>query len=209
MRKYEAGQVYGRWTLVRLSQTVGTQGRWLCRCECGTEKEVSIANVASGKSRSCGCYHKQRIREALTTHGLSKHPIYNSWASMINRCTSPKNRDFQYYGARGINVCERWWNFQGFADDMFPTWQPGMTIDRIDPNGDYEPTNCRWLTIAEQQRNKRSNVLYDTPWGRITLPEAARKMGLSLGGLQGRIKSGRPMEEVFSLERFRAPRRAR
>jgi hypothetical protein len=125
------------------------------KCSCGVHFKSYTVSINSGNTKSCGCYNKVMTKEANTTHGLSKHILYKTWQYMINRCNNPKNKRYKDYGERGITVCERWMKFENFRDDMFSKWQEGLSIDRIDVNGNYEPSNCRWATKEVQSRNTR------------------------------------------------------
>jgi len=116
------------------------------RCSCGVEFKTRTDNVQRGNTKSCGCYKK---------HGLSNHPLYHTWDNMIRRTNNPKVKHFDKYGGRGIEVCERWMDINKFIEDMYPSYQKDLSIDRIDNNGNYEPNNCRWATKTMQSRNKR------------------------------------------------------
>lgn len=131
-----------------------------CNCDCGRSIDVRLYSLRQGKTKSCGCYalkvQKENIIKRNTTHNLSKTSIYNTWRSMKHRCTNSNNKYYSYYGGRGIKVCDRWLNsFQNFYEDMGPKPTPLHSIDRINVNGNYEPSNCRWATPSEQQKNKR------------------------------------------------------
>lgn len=170
------GRRFGRLTVVRrVEDRVTPSGRriaqWLCYCECGGQCVVQGWNLSRGLTRSCGCYaREQHVKRGQTMnlkHGHNRRkavsPEYQSWRSMIQRCENPNAYDYARYGGRGITVCERWRScFENFLADMGPRPSPQHTLDRIDPNRNYEPGNCRWATKAEQSRNVRprqSNVI--------------------------------------------------
>lgn len=118
-----------------------------CKCICGIVKVIEGAKLQSGHTWSCGCFSiKGRYNKA--THRLAQR-----WNGMLQRCYNKNHTHFMYYGGRGISVCERWLNFDNFVDDMFPTFQEGLTLDRIDNNAGYSMKNCRWATWIEQNQN--------------------------------------------------------
>ena len=122
-----------------------------CYCLCGRVVIAAAADIRNGHTTSCGCYHKDAIR----THGKTKHPIYSTWKGMLARCYNKKRKGYENYGGRGIRVCPEWHDFFNFYRDMGDKPSPDFTLDRIDANGDYTPQNCRWADWDTQARNKR------------------------------------------------------
>jgi hypothetical protein len=151
------GQKFGRLTAIRPVRRHNGHIDWLCKCSCpdGKIKEVLDSNLKSGNTQSCGCLHRERDSEAHTTHDKSKTSEYRIWSGMKQRCNNPKNKDFKYYGALGILVCDRWLeSFENFYHDMGPRPSDKHSIDRINSDGNYEPKNCRWATPIVQANNK-------------------------------------------------------
>lgn len=149
------GQVFNRWTVLSYHgmKRYGKEGRshqhyWLCRCECGNESIIQIRSVISGTSKQC-------FECGVGVTGLTGHELYGTWLKMRSRCRNPKDADFHYYGARGIQVCERWDSFAKFLADVGERPTSTHSLDRIDNNGDYKPGNVRWAAHSEQMRNRR------------------------------------------------------
>lgn len=172
--------------------------RWLCRCDCGVEKIVSVGHLRSGHTRSCGCL----VRNNSITHGCTVNgeiePIYNVWSTMKARCLNPNVDNYQNYGGRGIRVCERWLSFENFLADMGRPPGPGYSLDRIDNGGNYEPDNCKWSTAEEQARNKRSNIIVEWQGQRMTLAEAARQVGANRSTVWRRVRRGWSPERALT-----------
>lgn len=147
-----AGERYGRLVVIGdAGSTALGQRRYKVRCDCGKETTVVGASLRRGATQSCGCLHRERFRHEA--HGRSGTPEYRTWQAIIQRCTNPKDRAYQYYGARGVKICERWRNsFAAFLADMGPKPGRSYSIDRIDEDGNYEPGNCRWVTISANSR---------------------------------------------------------
>ena len=152
------GKKYNRLTIVKYypSKTInGKQSiaKVLCVCECGNKALSSIQNVRNGHTKSCGCYHK----DVITKHLLSQHPSYAAWSAMKRRCYDVKIKDYPRYGGRGITVCNRWLNsVESFIEDMGIRPSKEYSLDRINNDGNYEPSNCRWATNKEQANNKEN-----------------------------------------------------
>lgn len=150
------GMKFGRWTAISpTDQKSSPNKKWHCRCDCGTERIVAGNNLRSGKSKSCGCFQREIARTLPRVHRMSHHPIHNSWHGMRARCLNRNHQNYADYGGRGIKICKRWDKFINFLQDMYATWAPGLSLDRIDVNGNYEPSNCRWATTGVQATNKR------------------------------------------------------
>lgn len=156
-----AGQRFGK-LVAQEPDGKDAQGRifWICKCDCGGAKRVRASHLRSGAVSSCGCDRYLRVAEKVTTHGHASggkvSPIYTSWAQMHARCSNPNHNRYHRYGGRGIKVCPQWATFEGFFADMGASWSSGLSIDRINNDGDYEPSNCKWSTPKEQASNRKT-----------------------------------------------------
>ena len=171
-----------------LSPIVRSCGRkrrvFLCRCGCGIETVCRLDKLKEGRKKSCGCGNVK--------HGLSKHPLYNIWKGMVQRCMNPSDSNYRNYGGRGVSVCERWFSVKNFVDDMGER-PDGCSIDRIDNNGNYDPSNCRWATPRQQARNTRVNRKYK---GKC-LVEWAEETGISHHTIRDRLDKGWGWEDAL------------
>lgn len=157
------GKTFNRLEVMERAENLNGQVMWLCKCNCGSETTVHGYALKSGNTKSCGCLHK----EIVTTHGetrnYSETSEYGTWRSMISRCEDNNNKAYDNYGGRGIKVCSRWLeSFDNFLEDMGRRPSEKHSIDRINVNGGYKPSNCRWADGVEQARNKREEGLSNT-----------------------------------------------
>lgn len=162
-----SGLRFGKLQIIKFIQVKPRMGSYfLCLCDCGVTKEIRGNSLSGGKSNSCGCESIKKL-QLRTKHGFSgsyrkngtpRSPEYHSWAKMKNRCLNSHDKNYKYYGALGVIVCDRWMSFPNFVADMGKR-PANKSLDRIDPYGNYEPGNCRWATAKEQANNKRKKPI--------------------------------------------------
>lgn len=187
------GETYGRLTVIsRAANSKRGLTRWVCSCGCGNKTTVNGGDLKLGKTKSCGCLNKDLNK----THGMTGTHIYFVWRSMRNRCNSKSNPYYSCYGGRGIKVCERWNSLENFIADMGEP-EKGMTLDRIDNNGDYKPSNCRWATQAQQNRNYRRNINISFNGKTQCLTDWANEIGISAPALKYRLNNW-PLQEALT-----------
>jgi hypothetical protein len=198
------GIKYGMLTVVKRAENKSlkdTNARWHCVCDCGNETISYGIDLAKGKSTNCGCVRNantgKRVKEMMTTHGMSKTRYYRNWASMMNRCYRKENWNYPNYGGRGITVSEEWHKFENFVNDMgLP--EKGMTLDRIDNNKGYSKENCRWATRKTQAGNRRNGRKFTLNGMTLTLAEWSEIIGISYYTLYDRYSRGLPVEKILS-----------
>lgn len=178
-------------------------GLWRCVCDCGNIVYANITHLRKKAVVSCGCFNREIAaetgRQNFTTHGLSKTLEYKVWAQMRKRCEAPYHISYHNYGGRGIKVCDRWQSFENFISDMGKRPSSKHQLDRIDPDGDYTPDNCRWVTRRTQSRNKRNTRLFTFNGKTQILSDWADELGFNYSTLSMRIyKYGWSVERAFT-----------
>lgn len=195
------GQKFGRWTVLEEAGRTEHGGvLWKCQCECGTVRDVSSNSLRMGRSVSCGCYN----REVITTHGNAKSEIHRVWGNLKDRCLNPKSQMWSRYGGRGITVCDEWKNdyvaFEEWA--LANGYEKGLSLDRIDNDGNYEPSNCRWATAKEQCRNRSNNRILTIDGESHCLSEWAEIVGINPMTINTRLRRGwSDHDAVYGRER--------
>ena len=187
------GQTFNNWTVIAQRGNYRGVALYLCRCKCGTIKSVRGTDLYHGRSRQCGSCGAKRENAVACTK------LYSVWQSMKHRCENPRDKGYKNYGGRGINVCEEWHDYFRFREWCYANgYAEGLSIDRIDNDGNYCPENCRWTTSKIQANNTR-NVRWITYNGETkTLSEWAQKLGLTPHGLLGRLEK-HSVDEALSV----------
>lgn len=190
------GLTFGKLTVIRFEKKVGagqgSKAKWRCKCVCGGTSIVFGANLSRGHTRSCGCvFHGPNVKNTTHGHtrGFSPTRTYRSWSNMKKRCLNPKDRAFPDYGGRGIKVCKRWGRFENFLSDMGECPE-GLFLERINNNSGYFKSNCKWATMREQSRNRRSNVHITHNGKTMLMVDWAVEVGLPYKTIAHRIALG-------------------
>lgn len=193
---------FGSLTALRLGkkERPTTGAWWLCVCDCGTQKNIPATDMMQGKINSCGCEQAKRIAKSNLTHGMTKTRTYRLWQAMRNRC----NRINQDYSCRGITYDKRWDDFANFLSDMGEA-PDGMSLDRIDFNGNYNKANCRWATREQQANNTRANVFLEHNGKKQTVTQWARELNMKPDKLRSRLRYGWTVQRALEAGNIPLP----
>ncbi|MEJ7730505.1 MAG: hypothetical protein WKG00_14950 [Polyangiaceae bacterium] len=208
-----AGQRFGRYTALRhIGMNKRGRAIWEVRCDCGTVSTALSNSLVTGHTQSCGCHRLDRLRETIRTHGEAPRSgstnEYRTWRQMRTRCENPADKGYENYGGRGISICAGWASFNAFLADMGRKPTAAHSIDRIDNEQGYQcgrcaecvargaAANCRWATVKEQQRNKRSNKLVRCGDADLALVAACEQVGIKYMTAVMRMRRGWSPEEA-------------
>ena len=203
-----AGQKFGRLTAIEPVGVRHHQKLWKCMCDCGKEHYVEATKLKNGKIKSCGCLVSDTSKEVAKRIGLSKSgykhgdygtKLYGIWAGMKRRCYNEKQSGFKWYGAKGIKVCDEWLDYEGFKKWALENgYSEGFSIERIDNNKNYEPSNCKWIPKNQQGYNTNKVIQVEYEGKTYTVREIAEMTGLKKRTIRGRIERNCSPEEIFS-----------
>ncbi len=203
------GKRFGRLLVISPDQVVNRFLSWLCVCDCGNKKSIIGQHLRNGTTVSCGCFHRERVGDQHRVHGGCRWPEYRVWKVMRQRCNLKTSISYPMYGGRGIRVCKRWNKFENFIADMGRRPGPKYSIDRINTNGNYEPSNCRWATDIQQARNRTDSVRVKINGEVRHIREWAESAGLEAGTVISRYRRGirgadllGPLKKIFRNKRL-------
>ena len=209
------GKTIGRLTFKEYVGLVSHHAVWLCQCSCGNECLVKASSVKSGTTKSCGCLAHEVLMERNYKHDCAYLPIYRNYHNMLRRCFDERDKHYKYYGGRGITVCKEWsdkdngfinfynWALSsGYKEEILPNGKNKWTIDRINVNGNYEPSNCRWATNKQQANNKTTNIFVNFNGIRYTISELCETYNLKYPATLRRYHAGWSAQEL--VQGFRA-----
>lgn len=212
MKKYEdfTGQRFGRLTvLFKTGETKYGKALWRCKCDCGNFKDTIGMSLKNGDVQSCGCLQKEvRKSNALKLkrekHGMANSRLYRIYHDMVSRCYGKSINGYENYGGRGISVCVEWLGEDGFTNFMEWALANGyndeLTIDRLDSNGNYEPSNCKWSTRKQQANNTRTTIFLEYNGEKYSLSEWSERTGIRKGTIYARIRKGLSVEKALGYK---------
>jgi hypothetical protein len=193
------GQKFNMLTVVAYAGRVKKDQFWFCECDCGNISRTKSYNLKTEKAKSCGCMVATWASQRFKTHGNTvneNRAMYRVWRGMLARCGNEKSTRYQNYGGRGIKVCDRWMDFKNFLADMGDR-PDGLTIDRIDVNGNYEPGNCRWADLSTQANNKTNSAYHIIDGEKLTVSQWAAKRGVPEQYVYARLHRGWSIEDAL------------
>ena len=191
------GKKFNRLTVLRFSHSKNKKSYWECVCSCGVSKAVRSDRLTSGGTKSCGCAQRE-IAGRQCKHGLVHTQEYNSWRNMKERCNNKNNPNYKDYGGRNIKITASWDDFRLFYSDMGKKPSNNHTIERVDNNKGYEPTNCVWATKKQQANNRRSNVLLTHNGETKNITQWCEKLGFSKMLIRSRLNRGWSEEKTLT-----------
>lgn len=193
------GQKFGRLTVIERDTTSKTT-KWICKCDCGNTKSVAAGHLKSGSTTSCGCYQKEKASISNKKHGHTRTSLHNRWKAIKQRCLNPNNPRYSDYGKRGITLCEEWYSYENFEKwSLENGYEEGLSLDRIDNEKGYEPSNCRWSNDIVQNRNKRNVVWISNGKSKIRLREVSEITGIAYGTLYDRYSKSNKTADVKDI----------
>ena len=198
------GKRFSRLVVLYEAGNVGGKLLWRCACDCGNEITARGESLLSNNTKSCGCLQRDKASSRSTTHGKARTLTHRIWCGILTRCTNTKHHSYSRYGARGISVCDRWRSFEAFLEDMGEC-PAGLTIERIDNNGNYCPGNCKWATPWAQVRNTSRTHLISFNGETLCLTDWAKRLGIVNASLRRRLRSW-PLEIALTKTGKRSKR---
>ncbi len=195
------GKRFGRLVAIEPSKVKATNKskKWLCKCDCGNTKEIISSSLRFGKTTSCGCWKDEKTSKRFYKHGKSNTLIYNIWTSMKGRCLRKTSKDYPNYGGRGIKICDDWKNdFMTFYNWAISNgYKEGLTIERINPDGNYEPSNCIWLENEKQALNRRNTILIEFKGKKQSIRKWSEELKINYNTLRDYLAEGKTIENIL------------
>lgn len=196
------GQRFGKLTVIEESEKWGHYTTWLCKCDCGNEKKIRTNSLRSGATKSCGCESIKALQMRKIKYKNHNYRMYHVWYGMLERCKNQKNTFYHRYGGRGITVCNEWKDFDNFANWALQNgYDDALSLDRIDNDGNYSPSNCRWVTKKQQHNNTSTNRFETIDGVTKTIAEWADEYGIRYGLLRRRLDRGMSIKDALTTER--------
>ena len=194
-------QKFGKLTVIKRGEnTPKGLATWICQCDCGNIVNVRGSDLRKGHTKSCGCASRNFFAKVIFKHGFCGTRLHKIWWNIQDRCYNPKVPNYYLYGGRGVKMCQEWLDdfldFRNWA--MANGYDDTLTIDRIDVNGNYEPSNCRWITYKAQNRNKRTNRIIKYDNKEMCLSDWAKELNVDRKTLSDRLKKGWSIQKAFS-----------